>query len=52
MRKEVFGSDLKSDHRIPNVAALGPQEEQHPEKKVILVSKDICLLPGRQKRST
>ncbi|HZX57324.1 MAG TPA: PhoH family protein [Mucilaginibacter sp.] len=38
--EEVFGSD-KIDHRILN-AALGLQEE-YPEKKVILVSKDICL---------
>ncbi|MDB5133920.1 MAG: PhoH family protein, partial [Mucilaginibacter sp.] len=36
----VFGSD-KIDHRILN-AALGLQEE-YPEKKIILVSKDICL---------
>src|SRR6201992_2257409 len=36
----VFGSD-KTDHRILN-AALGLQEE-NPKKKVILVSKDICL---------
>src|SRR5579863_4751280 len=36
----IFGSD-KIDHRILN-AALGLQEE-YPEKKVILVSKDICL---------
>jgi PhoH-like ATPase len=36
----IFGSD-KVDHRILN-AALGLQEE-HPEKKVVLVSKDICL---------
>src|SRR6201999_4092199 len=36
----IFGSD-KTDHRILN-AALGLQEE-HPHKKVILVSKDICL---------
>ncbi len=36
----VFGGD-KIDHRILN-AALGLQEE-YPEKKVILVSKDICL---------
>ena len=36
----VFGSD-KVDHRILN-AALGLQDE-HPDKKVILVSKDICL---------
>lgn len=38
--EEVFGSD-KVDHRILN-AALGLQEE-YPEKKVVLVSKDICL---------
>ncbi len=36
----VFGSD-KTDHRILN-AALGLQEE-HPDKKVVLVTKDICL---------
>jgi PhoH-like ATPase len=36
----VFGSD-KTDHRILN-AALGLQEE-HPDRKVVLVSKDICL---------
>ncbi|MFD0793811.1 PhoH family protein [Mucilaginibacter litoreus] len=36
----VFGSD-KTDHRILN-AALGVQFE-HPDRKVILVSKDICL---------
>ncbi|MDF2430821.1 MAG: PhoH-like ATPase [Mucilaginibacter sp.] len=36
----VFGSE-KIDHRILN-AALGLQEE-HPDKKVVLVSKDICL---------
>ena len=36
----VFGSD-KVDNRILN-AALGLQEE-YPEKKIILVSKDICL---------
>ena len=36
----VFGSD-KVDHRILN-AALGLQEE-YPDKKIILVSKDICL---------
>jgi PhoH-like ATPase len=36
----VFGSD-KVDHRILN-AALGLQEE-HPDKSVVLVSKDICL---------
>jgi PhoH-like ATPase len=38
--EEVFGSD-KTDHRILN-AALSLQEE-NPDKKVILVSKDICL---------
>src|ERR1700739_4941732 len=38
--EEVFGSD-KIDNRILN-AALGLQEE-YPDKKVILVSKDICL---------
>ncbi|HVW12168.1 MAG TPA: PIN domain-containing protein, partial [Mucilaginibacter sp.] len=38
--EEVFGSD-KTDNRILN-AALGLQEE-FPDKKVILVSKDICL---------
>ena len=38
--EEVFGSD-KTDHRILN-AALGLQEE-NPGKKVVLVSKDICL---------
>jgi PhoH-like ATPase len=36
----IFGSD-KTDHRILN-AALSLQEE-NPDKKVILVSKDICL---------
>src|SRR6201990_793223 len=36
----VFGSD-KIDNRILN-AALGLKEE-YPEKKIILVSKDICL---------
>src|ERR1700744_286197 len=36
----VFGAE-KNDHRILN-AALVVQEE-HPDKKVILVSKDICL---------
>ncbi len=38
--EQVFGSD-KIDHRILN-AALGLQEE-YPEKKIILVSKDVCL---------
>ncbi|HEY8782569.1 MAG TPA: PhoH family protein [Mucilaginibacter sp.] len=38
--EEVFGSD-KVDHRILN-AALSLQEE-NPDKKIILVSKDICL---------
>jgi len=36
----VFGSD-KVDHRILN-AALALQEE-NPDKKIVLVSKDICL---------
>jgi len=36
----VFGSD-KIDHRILN-AALALQDE-NPEKKIVLVSKDICL---------
>ncbi|TSJ40713.1 PhoH family protein [Mucilaginibacter corticis] len=36
----IFGSD-KVDHRILN-AALGLQEE-NPDKKIVLVSKDICL---------
>ena len=36
----VFGSD-KTDHRILN-AALSLQSE-NPDKKVVLVSKDICL---------
>jgi PhoH-like ATPase len=36
----VFGSD-KTDNRILN-AALGLKED-YPEKKIILVSKDICL---------
>ena len=36
----VFGSD-KTDHRILNCALLLQQE--NAEKKVILVSKDICL---------
>jgi len=38
--EEIFGSD-KTDHRILN-AALSLQHE-NPDKKVILVSKDICL---------
>ncbi|RYY37206.1 MAG: PhoH family protein [Sphingobacteriaceae bacterium] len=38
--EKIFGSD-KTDHRILN-AALSLQEE-YPEKRVILVSKDICL---------
>jgi len=38
--KAIFGSE-KTDHRILN-AALCLQDE-HPEKKVVLVSKDICL---------
>jgi PhoH-like ATPase len=38
--ESVFGSG-KTDHRILN-SALSLQQE-HPDKKVILVSKDICL---------
>ncbi|MEO6523271.1 MAG: PhoH family protein [Mucilaginibacter sp.] len=38
--EEIFGDD-KVDHRILN-AALSLQHE-NPDKKVILVSKDICL---------
>src|SRR5471030_574357 len=38
--KAVFGSE-KTDHRILN-AALCLQEES-PDKKIVLVSKDICL---------
>ena len=38
--EEIFG-DGKVDHRILN-AALSLQHE-NPDKKVILVSKDICL---------
>ncbi|MBE9583740.1 PhoH family protein [Mucilaginibacter sp. JRF] len=38
--EEIFGSE-KTDHRILN-AALSVQEE-YPQKKVVLVSKDICL---------
>ncbi|SDD27952.1 PhoH-like ATPase [Mucilaginibacter pineti] len=38
--EQVFGSE-KTDHRILN-AALGLQED-NPDKKVVLVSKDICL---------
>ena len=38
--KQVFGSE-KTDHRILN-AALCLQEE-HPDKRIVLVSKDICL---------
>src|ERR1700743_211645 len=38
--KAVFGSE-KTDHRILN-AALCLQEE-NPDKKIVLVSKDICL---------
>lgn len=36
----VFGND-KYDHQIINAALL--LMEEHPEKKVVLVSKDICL---------
>jgi len=38
--EDVFGDD-KTDHKILN-AALALQED-HPDKNVILVSKDICL---------
>ncbi|HEY0669050.1 MAG TPA: PhoH family protein [Sphingobacteriaceae bacterium] len=38
--KEIFGSS-KFDHGILNSALI--LKQQHPEKKVILVSKDICL---------
>src|SRR5690606_14184264 len=38
--EEIFGSD-KFDHRILN-AALSLKQE-FPEKRVVLVSKDICL---------
>ena len=38
--EKVFGEG-KFDHRILN-SALSLQEK-HPEKKIILVSKDICL---------
>jgi PhoH-like ATPase len=38
--EQVFG-DSKIDHRILN-AALALQEE-NPDKKIVLVSKDICL---------
>lgn len=38
--QQVFGSE-KIDHRILN-AALCLQEE-HPDRKIVLVSKDICL---------
>ena len=36
----VFGSD-KIDHRILNAALI--LQEENPDKKVVLVSKDICL---------
>lgn len=38
--EKVFGSD-KTDHKILNVALR--LQEENPEKKVVLVSKDICL---------
>jgi PhoH-like ATPase len=38
--ESIFGTD-KVDHRILN-AALGLQQE-NPDKKIVLVSKDICL---------
>ena len=37
---EIFGSE-KMDHRILNAALV--LQEEHPDKKVVLVSKDICL---------
>jgi PhoH-like ATPase len=37
---EIFGSE-KIDHRILNAALI--LQEEHPDKKVVLVSKDICL---------
>ena len=36
----IFGSE-KTDHRILNAALV--LQEENPEKKVVLVSKDICL---------
>jgi len=36
----IFGSE-KIDHRILNAALV--LQEEHPDKKVVLVSKDICL---------
>lgn len=36
----VFGSE-KTDHRILNAALV--LQEENPDKKVVLVSKDICL---------
>ena len=36
----IFGSE-KIDHRILNAALV--LQEEHPEKKIVLVSKDICL---------
>jgi len=37
---EIFGSE-KIDHRILNAALI--LQEEHTDKKVVLVSKDICL---------
>src|SRR5690554_3627580 len=37
---EVFGND-KYDHQIINAALI--LVDEHPDKKVVLVSKDICL---------
>src|SRR5690606_31749115 len=37
---EIFGND-KYDHQIINAALI--LMEEHPHKKVVLVSKDICL---------
>ena len=36
----IFGSD-KTDHRILNAALV--LQEENPDKKIVLVSKDICL---------
>lgn len=38
--EEIFGSG-KFDHRILNSALY--LQQQHPDKKIVLVSKDICL---------
>ncbi|MDB5009806.1 MAG: ybeZ 2 [Mucilaginibacter sp.] len=38
--KAIFGSE-KTDHRILNAALV--LQEENPDKKIVLVSKDICL---------